>query len=257
MLMKSYIMISVGVLFLLWFAAPYFTKRILNAGNGVGLSLSGLLLLCGLTYEKLPALSGNMQKTSYGRTLLSFAFLLGIVLLTYVMVNTICIVAAIIKKASPPCTLIVLGCKVYGTKASLMLEERLQAALRFMKKHPEVPCVVSGGKGDDEDISEAECMYQYLVDAGIPDERIYLEGKSKNTGENITFSMELIRREGLCPQLALVSNEFHIYRATKIARHLGFSARGVPARTAWWLFPTYFVRELLCIANEWLRQYKY
>ena len=255
--MKSYIMISVGVLLLLWFAAPILTKRIINAGNGVGLFLSGLLLLCGLTYEKLPALFNRMQTTSFGRTLLTFAFLLGIVLLAYVLVNTIRMVVAIIKKAAPPCTLVVLGCKVYGTKASLMLEERLLAALTFMEKHPEVSCVVSGGKGDDEDISEAECMYQYLVDAGISEERIYLEANSKNTGENIIFSMDIIRREKLCPKLALVSNEFHIYRATKIAAHLGFDAKGIAARTAWWLFPTYFVRELLCIFNEWLRGYQY
>lgn len=182
---------------------------------------------------------------------------LGIVALIYAMVNTFRILWAITKKATVPCTLVVLGCKVYGTKASLMLEERLQAACKFLCQHPETKCVVSGGKGEDEEISEAACMYQYLVDAGISEERIYLESNSTNTGENITFSMEIIRREGLCPQLALVSNEFHIYRAIKIAKHLGFMAQGVPARTAWWLFPTYFVRELLCIANEWLRQYKY
>ena len=158
----------------------------------MGLFLSGLLLLCGLTYKKLPALFNRMQTTSFGRTLLTFAFLLGIVLLAYVLVNTIRMVVAIIKKAAPPCTLVVLGCKVYGTKASLMLEERLLAALTFMEKHPEVSCVVSGGKGDDEDISEAECMYQYLVDAGISEERIYLEANSQNTGENIIFSSESI-----------------------------------------------------------------
>ena len=25
---------------------------------------------------------------------------------------------------------------------------------------------------------------------------------------------------------------------------------GIPAKTAWWLFPTYFVREILAIVNE-------
>ena len=219
--------------------------------------LSALMILLGVFRNKLPGLVAKMQKTSSGRTWLMIALLLGLVALIYVLVNSFRIFRASSKKATPPCTLVVLGCKVYGTRASLMLEERLDAACKFMHRHPDVCCVVSGGKGKDEDISEAECMYQYLVNAGILEQRIYLESKSKNTGENITFSMELIRREGLCPRLALVSNEFHIYRATKIAKHLGFSAQGVPARTAWWLFPTYFVRELLCIANEWLRQYKY
>lgn len=250
-------MISAGVLFLLWFAAPYFTKRILNAGNGLGLLLSALLVLLGAFHDKLPGLIGNMRQTSSGRTLLTFVLILGAVFLIYAAVNTFRILWAMSQKATPPCTLVVLGCKVYGTKASLMLEERLKAACKFLRQHPHTCCVVSGGKGDDEDISEAECMYQYLVDAGISEERIYLETNSTNTGENITLSMDIIKEHRLCENLALVSNEFHIYRATKIAKHLGFSAQGVPARTAWWLFPTYFVRELLCIANEWLRQYKY
>lgn len=219
--------------------------------------LSAILILFGFFRNQLPSLIAKMQTTSSGRTLLTIVALFIAVGLIYIIINSLRIIWAIAKKASPPCTLVVLGCKVYGTKASLILEERLQAAIKFLQKYPEVPCVVSGGKGDDEDISEAECMYQYLVDAGISEERIFLEANSTNTGENIIFSMEVIKREHLCPRLALVSNEFHIYRATKIARRLGYTAQGIPARTAWWLFPTYFVRELLCIANEWLRGYKY
>lgn len=219
--------------------------------------LSAALIISVLFQNSLQVIIANMQKTFYGRTLLIFFQIIGAVVFIYVFINSLRILGAIAKKASPPCTLVVLGCKVYGTKASLMLEERLQAAYKFLQQHPEVPCVVSGGKGDDEDISEAECMYQYLADAGISEERIFLEANSTNTGENIIFSMEVIKREHLCPRLALVSNEFHIYRATKIARRLGYTAQGIPARTAWWLFPTYFVRELLCIANEWLRRYKY
>ena len=66
--------------------------------------------------------------------------------------------------------------------------------------------------------------------------------------------MDIIRREKLCPKLALVSNEFHIYRAMSIARKLGFDAYCLPAKTAWWLFPTYFVREVLAIVSEDLQR---
>ena len=94
-------------------------------------------------------------------------------------------------------TVVVLGCQVRGETPSLMLEKRLQVAYAYLEAHPDAPCVVSGGQGPGEDISEAEAMYRWLVERGIEPGRIYLESASTSTAENLRYSAAVIREEGL------------------------------------------------------------
>lgn len=238
MFMEKYIFITVGVILIFLFSAPIFTKRILNAGNISGILGSILFICIGMNYHRI-----HKNLITFILAALLVCFILAIARL----ISSLC------KKPAADATLIVLGCKVHGARASLILEERLDAAFRYLEMHPKSFCVVSGGKGDDELISEAACMYQYLVEKGIDDSRIYLEEHSQNTRQNIFFSCDLIDRENLNPEFAIVSNEFHLYRALKIAGKRRKGVGGVPAATAWWLFPTYFVREQLCIINEFIR----
>lgn len=251
--MEKYVFISLGILFTLWFLAPFFTKRIINAGNGTGLVLSVSILLLGLFYPQITAAIHTALENKHTRPWLYIGA--GILLLLFItaLIFSVLILSGLFQKPREDATLVVLGCKVYGTRPSLMLEERLQAAYHYMEEHPGSMCVVSGGKGDDEDISEAACMYQALVTMGIAENRLYLESASTTTRENLAFSLEIIKRQGLSENLAIVSNEFHIYRSIRLAKKLGLNAGGIPAKTAWWLFPTYYVRELLCILNERIR----
>ena len=55
--------------------------------------------------------------------------------------------------------------------------------------------VVSGGQGDDEPETEAECMYRQLVNLGIQPERILMETQAKSTWENLRFSLDLLEQE--------------------------------------------------------------
>ena len=48
-----------------------------------------------------------------------------------------------------------------------MLRRRLDTAYEYLSLHENVKAVVSGGQGEDESISEAECMKDYLVSKGI------------------------------------------------------------------------------------------
>ena len=149
--------------------------------------------------------------------------------------------------------LIVLGCQVRGYSPSLMLTERLDAAYEYMIEHPEAVCIVSGGKGPGEKISEAKCMYDYLINKGISGDRIYKEDKSTTTAENLLFSREILEREGLGNDIAIVTNEFHEYRARRQAYTYGLSSIPVSAETAGWLFPTFYVRELYAIPGYFLK----
>lgn len=168
-----------------------------------------------------------------------------------VIIMTTLMVKAAAARPAENATVIVLGCKVYGERPSIMLEARLDAALEYLNANPESACIVSGGQGSDELIPEAECMYLYLTSHGIAAERIYQEDKSTTTRENIAFSYEIIKEQGLNASIAIATNEFHEYRAGKIAENFGLEYGAVSGSTVLWLLPTYYARELLAILYEW------
>jgi len=95
-------------------------------------------------------------------------------------------------------------------------------------------------------------MYRYLVEQGISPERLYKEEKSFSTRENLQFTKELIMKEGLNPAVAITTSEYHQYRAGQIAEELDMEYGANPGKTAIWLFPTYYVRELYGILYEWI-----
>lgn len=146
--------------------------------------------------------------------------------------------------------LIVLGAGVNGTEPSLSLQDRINAAYDYLIANPKVVCVVSGGQGAGEDITEAQCMYRELTAMGIPQERIWLEEKSTSTQENISFSLDVIREKtGSRPETAgVLSSEYHLFRAQMVARQMGLEPVGVPAKTSWpHLHLSYFLREIFVV----------
>lgn len=129
--------------------------------------------------------------------------------------------------------LLVLGAGVDGDVPSLSLTERLAAAHNYLTAYPDAICVVSGGQGGGENISEAQCMYNWLTAHGIDPERILMEDRASSTAENLMFSLELLERRGEKPEsIAIVSSEYHLFRAGLMAKKCGVTALGVPAHTS-------------------------
>lgn len=145
---------------------------------------------------------------------------------------------------------VVLGAGVNGTVPSLSLQDRLDAAYAYLVNHPDTICIVSGGQGDGENISEAECMARELTARGIPQQQIWLEDQSTTTRENLRFSMELIeKRTGSRPEeIGLITSEYHQFRANRFAAEQGVKALGIPAETSWVsLRINYFLREIAAV----------
>lgn len=141
--------------------------------------------------------------------------------------------------------LIVLGCKVNGTTPSLMLRQRIDTAAAYLNACPDAIAIVSGGQGNGENITEAACMYDHLTAVGIARERILLEDRSTSTMENLLFSMELMESDA---SVAIVSNEFHLYRAGQMAQSLGLDPALIPASTEYpILTASYYLREILAV----------
>lgn len=117
--------------------------------------------------------------------------------------------------AGQPQTMVIFGCQVKPDGPSILLRDRLDTALSYWKDHPEIRIVVSGGKGDDEHISEAQCMYDYLTAHGADGARIVMEDQSRNTCQNIRNTLALVQAGAVQPatgSFLLVSSDFHLTR---------------------------------------------
>lgn len=234
------------------FFLPVLRKRILNIGNAVGIVLCVCVILYALFLPSVHRWIYIFWQKRIGKIILGI-FAAGIIVgVVLVIVMTTLMITAANTKPDSNATVVVLGCKVYGERPSITLEERLKAALKYLNANPDSACIVSGGQGADETISEAECMYLYLVNNGIASDRIYKEDKSTTTRENLAFSYEIIKEHGLEEQIAIATNNFHEYRAGKVADSLGLEHGAVSGDTALWLLPTYYARELLAILYEWV-----
>jgi uncharacterized SAM-binding protein YcdF (DUF218 family) len=242
----------VGIICLCGFWAPLAVAGILNLGNVTGIILSIVLILYMIFIPTVHKLMGKLWSMRFSKIPMAIAGGLVIICATLVVVESACMAGACMKQGTEASTAVVLGCRVYGERASLSLVERLEAAYDYLTEHPYADCVVSGGQGPGEDISEAECMYRWLVDKGIDPARIYKEDKSTSTEENIAFSKEVIEKNGLFQKIVIVTNEYHIYRAGMLADDNEIVWGAQPAQSAMWLFPTYYIRELYAILAEWI-----
>ena len=164
------LLLELGLFFL--FFAPLFL-RIFNAGNLFGMAVSAICFLLTLFHRPFGQLLSRIWGNLCGKCVLS---ILALLLTAGIAFAGFCSVKMVQYYQNPPqtpCTVVVLGCKVKGTVPSLMLQRRLEAAKDYLQQHPEVSCIVSGGKGTGEDISEAQAMKTYLTAAGIAADRFW------------------------------------------------------------------------------------
>lgn len=176
-------------------------------------------------------------------------------------------------------TVMVFGCYVRGEEPGRTLTTRLDAALSLLKRYPNADCIVSGGQGSNEAISEAEAMRRYLVSRGIAEKRITLEDRSTNTSKNLEYTFAILtgsESDGSAAstpgspassnstdsaqsvdtdgrRLVGVSSEYHLPRIRMLSRALGREIETYPAYDAN-IGNTliYTLREYMGVAKLWL-----
>lgn len=147
--------------------------------------------------------------------------------------------------------IIVLGAQLKTTGPSRVLRLRLDEAYDYLIENPETKVIVSGGQGSNEPDTEAQGMYDYLVKKGIAPERIIQEDQSKNTTQNIVFSSEFLNKE--TDSVGIVTNNFHVFRATRIAMKAGYeNVCGIAASSYAFLQPNNMFREFFGIVKDYL-----
>ncbi len=222
-----------------------------NLGTWFGCGVGIIVILLSVFYPLLRTLLKTLWRQKISRAVL---LILAVGFALFV-IWALSLVGMMIKRAffSPPqkdATVIVLGCKVNGTVPSKALKQRLDAAYEYLSAHPDASCVLSGGQGADEDISEARAMANDLTARGIEADRLYLEEASTDTGENLKYSAELIRREGLSTSVVIVTHSYHQCRAALEAEDQRLIPSAVNAQSTVFSYPTFFLRDLLGVAAK-------
>ena len=169
-----------------------------------------------------------------------------------VAVGGLCALVATAAVMVPPpgldC-LVVLGAGLRPDGApSEALAYRLDAALEYLEDNPQTRCVVSGGQGSGEVRAEADAMADYLTGRGLDGGRLTLEDRSEDTAENVRNSVVL-----LAPgeTVGIVTNDFHLYRALRIAARNGLpDAAGLAAPSNPLYLPQSVLRECAAIVKD-------
>lgn len=147
---------------------------------------------------------------------------------------------------------VVLGAAVNESGVpSRIMRSRLYAALEFMEKNPEAVVILSGGQGPDEPMSEAQCMYDAMLELGAEQDRLLMEDESHTTRENLINSMAVIEERGGTRQpITIISSEFHQRRARYIADSLEIDSCPVSGHTDQWFYRVnYTLREVFAFVK--------
>lgn len=251
---------------ILWRAAAAFAVLAAALSAVPAMRFSALLCaaacLGAAAYALLRALSARWAWAKWCARLLLAFFCLGFAFF-------LCLEALVVSGArgdpdepeEVSCVLI-LGAGVDGTRPSLTLARRLDAALAYLADKPDVPVIVSGCQGVGEEISEAECMARYLTAHGVDGSRVWKEEQASSTRTNFLYSLALMDERGVDAgaPFAVVTSDFHIARSRYIASRAGVGPDGVVMvasalpQNAYYALLTVnsYVREAFAFANELL-----
>lgn len=240
------ILLILGILFLCYFFCIAFF-----VGHGTNFYFIWLLLGCGAILLSILIKKGIWEQRFPGWFRRTFVILVCIGLSIFLFVEGLIISGFSHKAPDGLDYLVVLGAQMKRSGPSKALQYRLDAAIDYLIRNPDTCVIVSGGQGSDEHISEAQGMYDYLVSKGISSERIQKEDQSKNTFQNLTFSAEYLDQEK--DTVGVVSNNFHVFRAVKIARKAGYrNAYGIAARGEPFLQFNNMMREFFGVMKDFL-----
>lgn len=218
--------------------------------NMLGIILSGFLCIGTLFFMIFGSISVNTNINIIIINNLCYIISIGVSYLECILFGTI-VLGIISARHIPKFNknyIIILGCKIKddGTLTPL-LKSRVDRALEFAKMQKQktgkdIILVPSGGKGNDEIISEAEAMKNYLVEKGIEKNNIIIEDKSKNTYENIKFSKKIIKEK---TNIAFSTTNYHVFRAGVIASKQNIEVEGIGAKTKTYYWINAFIREYI------------
>lgn len=246
---KQKILVAAGVVLLL--AAGWIEAALVGYSFAAG-TLGGGGFVCWL----YAAFSNSTERVwqKWGRRLLTGLLFLGIGAVLLIEIP-IFYHARTDQGAEQADYIIVLGAAMHGDQPSVSLEDRLLAAQTYLEKHPRTIAVVTGGQGRHESLPEGAGMRNWLLARGIAPERVISEERARDTRQNIQYSLEIIRQhtEEKTVKIAVLSSEYHLYRAKELLGQYVENPLGIAAPTSLFLVKVnYFLREAFAVVKFWL-----
>lgn len=145
--------------------------------------------------------------------------------------------------------IIVLGAHVTKKGPKPVLRYRLHKACGYLKENPDTLCILSGGQGKNEPLSEAESMRQYMLKRGISPSMLILEDQSMNTHQNLALSSNFFDKDR--DHVGIVTNNFHVFRSIHLAKKLGIRhVCGIAAGSNPGFLPNNLLREFLAVCKD-------
>jgi Uncharacterized conserved protein len=225
----------------------------LNAGYNLGNilpAITGFILLIYITIRQTKLYKKHKISVKKIEKLVASAFALWFV--SFVVIISIMIASSVSNKNESTDCILILGAGLHGDVPSLVLLERLDMALDYIKQNQDIKVIASGGQGPGENITEAEAMKKYLINHGIPDSDIVKEEKSTSTMENFKYSKTAFKEQfGFeMKKIMIVTSDFHMFRSKLLARRNGLTPFGLSAKTPFYIYPNVYIREYFALAKS-------
>ena len=244
--MKNIIRTLLAVIGIILIADALFLATVGNFNFGliVTFAVGAVLFAYGTFFEKI-----NKTAPKWLRYILVFGICCAVIMITFLAVYGNFDTADYTED-----TVIVLGAGIKGENPSLPLVRRLDKAVEFYKKNNDAVIVVSGGQGFQEKITEALAMERYLVKNGVPVENIIKEESATSTFENFKYSKEILDNHFTDEyKTVFITNDFHVYRASRLAKLAGVSnVSHISGITEWYTLPVNYFRECFAVMKLWV-----
>ena len=242
------ISVVIGILLTAFALLPCFIYGVIN----IGVWFPALL---GLFFVALPVIAptaAKLLKRAYKpvKTVFWSLFCIGAAYL--VVMITVVAAGSFVPPAASPDAVIVMGGGIKDDRPQLLLQYRLDAAIGFLTEHPDLICIVSGGEDSNSDRTEADVMKQYLVEKGIAADRILMEDKSADSHENMNFSAEMLKENGLGNKVVIITDRFHQYRSSLYAKHAGLESTPYSSKSPFILQQSFWVREAFAMIKYYI-----
>ncbi|MCR5776564.1 MAG: YdcF family protein [Lachnospiraceae bacterium] len=178
----------------------------------------------------------------------------GILFVIFVICQTAIISHSFDKGKNDLDYIVVLGAQMRGNNPSIVYRYRLDKAFEYLMANENTICILTGGKGANETISEGEGGRDYLLSRGITTDRLIVEKESRDTVENIRNAFNLMADNvGAHNKIGIVTNSFHVFRGVRIAkRYTSDEVCGIAAYMQPLYMPNNMVRETFGILRDFV-----
>lgn len=117
--------------------------------------------------------------------------------------------------------IVVLGAAQYNGEPSPILKARLDQATYLFEEGLSDTLIVTGGKREGDQYTEAQASHMYLEEQGIPAAQIFEEEEGRTTLESLVKVREIANERDI-DSVLLVSDPMHSERIKRMAHDLGF-----------------------------------